>query len=281
MVDSTPTTCFNILQLAAAAAAAAATVPDSTSSSAAPAAISSPSAQVGLVTFPDELILYILKFLDVPELYVLARTSRHLRALSTDPLLHLTRLKTAKQTLNISLSHRPSLDDVQRSGRIYLTRRQVAQRSLARSLTLIRLKRKLSNRPSIPSLIERGVLPAPYYHKSPGDTAIWQPVRISPVLLGTAKELEKQRVKDMLRGWVGNKRPSLADAERVGWVEKAYLEEERPKVREMATRFAKRYIGGSQRQNSRWGKGRVPRNDPPRAHVLGLRTYYERLASAV
>lgn len=162
-----------------------------------------------------------------------------------------------------------------------MTRRQVAQRSLARSLTLIRLKRKLSNRPSIPSLIERGVLPAPYYHKSADDTAIWQPVRISPVFLGTAKELEKQRVKDMLRGWVGNKRPSLADAERVGWIEKAYLEEERPKVREMATRFTKRCIGGSQRQNSRWGKGRVLRNDPPRAHVLGLRTYYERLASAV
>ncbi|KAH0614912.1 uncharacterized protein H6S33_000548 [Morchella sextelata] len=262
MADSTPTTCFNILQLAAAATE---TVPDSTSSSSAPAAISSPSAQVGLATFPDELILYILKFLDVPELYVLARTSRHLRALSTDPLLHLTRLKTAKQTLNISLSHRPSLDDVQRSGRIYLTCRQVAQRSLARSLTLIRLKRKLSNRPSIPSLIERGVLPAP----------------ISPVLLGTVKELEKERVKDMLRGWVGNKRPSLADAERVGWIEKAYLEHERPKVREMATRFTKRCIGGSQRQNSRWGKGGVPRNNPPRAHVLGLRTYYERLTSAV
>lgn len=157
----------------------------------------------------------------------------------------------------------------------------MAQRSLARSLTLIRLKRKLSNRPSIPSLIERGVLPAPYYHKSADDTAIWQPVRISPVLLGTAKELEKQRVKDMLRGWVGNKRPSLADAERVGWIEKTYLEEERPKVREMATRFTKRCIGGSQRQNSRWGKGRVLRNDPPRAHVLGLRAYYERLASAV
>lgn len=144
-------------------------------------------------------------------------------------------------------------------------------------MTLIRLKRKLSNRPSIPSLIERGVLPAPYYRKSEDGTAMWEPVRIAPALLGTVRELERERIKDRLRGWVGDKRPSLADAERVGWIEKAYLEEERPRVRDMATRFTRRYNGRNQMQNLRWGKGRVLKDDPPRAHVLSLRTYFERL----
>jgi hypothetical protein len=148
-------------------------------------------------------------------------------------------------------------------------------------MTLIRLKRKLSNRPSIPSLIERGVLPAPYFRKSEDDTAVWEPVRIAPALLGTAKELEREIIKDRLRGGVGDKRPSLADAERVGWIEKAYLEDERPKVRDMATRFARRCNGGNQRQNLRWGKGRVLRDDPPRAHVLSLRTYFERLTRGI
>lgn len=110
---------------------------------------------------------------------------------------------------------------------------------------------------------------------------MWEPVRIAPALLGTAKELERERLKDRLRGWVGNKRPSLADAERVGWVEKAYLEEERPRVRDMATRFTRRCNGGNQRQNLLWGRGRMLRDDPPRAHVLSLKTYFERLTRGV
>lgn len=130
-------------------------------------------------------------------------------------------------------------------------------------------------------MIERGVLPAPYYRK-PGDGAAgWEPVRIAPALLEIARGLERERIKDRLRGWVGDRRPSLADAERVGWIEKAYLEEERPRVRDMATRFTRRCNGGNQRQNLRWGRGRVLRNDPPRAHVLSLRTYFESLAKGI
>lgn len=140
-----------------------------------------------------------------------------------------------------SLVHIDPLDDVQRNGLIYLTRWQVAQRSLARSLKLIRLKRKLSNRPSIPSLIERGVLPMSYYRKSEDDAALWEPVGIAPALLVTARELERERIKDKLRGWVGGERLSLADAERVGWVES--LEEGSPRVRDIATRFTRQSNG--------------------------------------
>jgi hypothetical protein len=164
--------------------------------------------------------------------------------------------------LSISLSHRPTLTDVQSSGR-YLTRRQVAQRALVRSLTLIRLKRKLLNRPSIPALVERGVLPP-----SAG---------IAPALLRTARELEMERIKDRLRGWVGDGRPSLEDAQRGGWAVGVTEDEHRPGVRDMARRFARRCAAGGA-ERVRWGQRRVPRYDPPRAHVLSLRIHYERLA---
>lgn len=55
-----------------------------------------------------------------------------------------------------------------------------------------------------------------YYRKSEDGAALWEPVGIAPALLGTAKELEEERIKNRLRGWVGSKRPSLVDAERVG-----------------------------------------------------------------
>lgn len=56
-MDLTTATRFDILAAAAASSSAACSPP-------------SP-----LVTFPDELVLYILKFLDVPELYALTKVS--------------------------------------------------------------------------------------------------------------------------------------------------------------------------------------------------------------
>ncbi len=168
--------------------------------------------------------------------------------------------------LSISLSHRPSLEELT-AERIYMTRRQVAQRSLSRSLTTLRLKRKLATRPGVPTLIERGVLPASYY--KPGSPI---PV-VAPGLLGAARDLEKEKIKDTLRRWVEQKRSSWEQAQREG---KVQFEADKPRVRDLARRYGR--SGGGQQKDVKWGKGRVERNDPPRANVLGLRRFYEKLA---
>lgn len=85
-----------------------------------------------------------------------------------------------------------------------------------------------------------------------------------------------ERIKDRLRGWVGDGRPSLEDAQKGGWAV-CVEDERRPGVRDMARRFARRCTAGDDGR-ARWGQRRVLRYDPPRAHVLSLRTHYERLA---
>ncbi|KAL7270193.1 hypothetical protein RUND412_007100, partial [Rhizina undulata] len=138
-----------------------------------------------LTQFPDEIVLNILEFLDVPELYALTKTCHHLRTLSTDPLLHHTRLKSAKRTLATTLAHRPTLPDLlAKNPHLYLTPREATQRTLHRSLARIRLKRHLRTRPSIPVLMERGVLPAIY--KQTDDGVFYTPV-VAPALVGKAK----------------------------------------------------------------------------------------------
>lgn len=121
-------------------------------------------------------------------------------------------------------------------------------------------------------LVQRGVLPGALYRTDSG-----KPV-LAPRLLGTARELEKQRVKDVLRSWVDRRWRSLEEdgdtlvRSRGMWEP----EHEKPRVRDLARRYSQR---GRQRGEVRWGKGRVERNDPPRAKVLGLRRFYERLAT--
>lgn len=101
---------------------------------------------------------------------------------------------------------------------------------------------------------------------------------VAPALVGKAHELEKERVKDVLRGCVGQRRGSLEDvAEREGWDGVRPTDvEERPKVRELARRWE-----GVRKSDMRWGSGRCVKWDPPRARVLGLRRFYEMLSKGV
>ncbi|THH18432.1 hypothetical protein EW146_g2574 [Bondarzewia mesenterica] len=46
----------------------------------------------GLLTFPPELLLYILSFLDIPDLAAIACVNEYLAVLATDPILQRTRL---------------------------------------------------------------------------------------------------------------------------------------------------------------------------------------------
>lgn len=104
---------------------------------------------------------------------------------------------------------------------------------------------------------------------------------VAPALVGTVGRLEREQVKDRLRRWMeGGRRPSLEEAEKWGWVELPKEEEgwRRRGVREMVRRWA---TGVNGREEKRWGRGRRVRYDPPRAKVLGLRRFYERLGGMV
>ncbi|RPA96674.1 hypothetical protein L873DRAFT_1693779 [Choiromyces venosus 120613-1] len=232
--------------------------------------------RVSLDTLPDEIILAVCELLDVPELGALGKTTHRLRTLSTDPLLHKVRLHRAKATLASSLQHRPSLP-LLRDAQIYLTRRQHTQRVLSRALLGIRLKHHFLTRPSLPALQERGV--------------VYRCGGIAPALAGKARALERERVKDRLRGWVVE-RLSFEEAvgcglalDRAGWEEGR-----REGVRSIARRLMARWgndgqgigkgkTGGSGSGMVCWGRGRVVRYDPPRAMVLGLKRYFEKLAA--
>lgn len=103
-------------------------------------------------------------------------------------------------------------------------------------------------------LVEKGVLPGECYGKEGF---------VAPGLVGTRRRVERERVKDVLRGWV------------VSWREKGCergdsCPEERIDVRRLAKRFASREAGLQIRRANN-------REDPARAQVLGLRRFWERV----
>lgn len=219
------------------------------------------SVATSLSSLPLELLLHTLSFLDIPDLLSVSRTSHLLRHLCLDPLLHSFRLHRASFTLERYIPQRPSLAELM-AHRIYITRTTLAARNLGRNLIKIKLNHKLLARPSVESLVTKGVLPAECYRKGGG-------VNISPALVEVKRRVEKERVKDLLRGWVEEWRRRGEHAR----------EEEMQKtdVRRMAKLFG-RDIAREGREQSRWGPGAGKRREAPtRAKVLGLRRFWERV----
>ncbi|KAK3361579.1 hypothetical protein B0T24DRAFT_691456 [Lasiosphaeria ovina] len=127
-----------------------------------------------------------------------ASTSQHLRQLSLAPILHRIRLQRTRAILPPMLTSpsRPSLADlISRS--IFLTHTTVVSRKLARSLVSIRLQRRLAARPSAEALVTRCVLPPECV---PGGAGI----TVAPALVAKKRAIERERVKDGLRRWVGS-----------------------------------------------------------------------------
>lgn len=87
---------------------------------------------------------------------------------------------------------RPSLSDLI-ARRVFLTNTTVVSRKLARSLTAIRLSRRLAVRPPPEALVARSVLPREYVQG-----------RVAPALVAKTRAVERERVKDGLRKWVGS-----------------------------------------------------------------------------
>ena len=109
---------------------------------------------------------------------------------------------------------------------------------------------------------------------------------MSPRLVGAKRGLERERLKDGLRGWLsGRRREELEKRER---------EEGERSVKGLVRRFTGRAKGGEKDNEKRvglevkdlrWGKGAVigerrKRVEPTRAHVLGLRRFWEGVGRA-
>ncbi|MCJ1313159.1 hypothetical protein MMC25_006836 [Agyrium rufum] len=303
---------------------------------------------VELFTLPDELLLHVLSFLDLPDLLALSRTHSRLRSLALDPILHRQRLHLASIYLSFSLPHRPPLSAIRPpSAAIYLTPTLVAARKISRSLISIRLQRRLGNRPSVGRLVETNILPEECFQRSldnsrrkgrrssptfertapAGVSYCGEGLRVSavsnrsgrktvqdnvaanggytyvsPRLVGMKRGLEKERVKDSLRGWLMGKRKR--EAERREREEEGSHDGERRSVDALVRKYSfttdragtpispisSDIVGAGRGSNakgsdwraseSRWGAGAVVREmrrrgEPTRAHVLGLRRFWE------
>ncbi|KAL2194608.1 hypothetical protein P885DRAFT_79923 [Corynascus similis CBS 632.67] len=179
------------------------------------AAVPQRKTQRQLLDLPNEVLFHILSYLE---------TSHHLRALSLNPHLHQARLRRTRALLPPLLTSpsRPSRTELVRRS-IVLTHTTFASRRLARSLASIRLARQLAKRPSAETLVERCVLPPECLPLSPspspslssssvgnangkrrrnGSYAGVAPV--APALVARKRAVERERVKDGLRAWVGS-----------------------------------------------------------------------------
>ncbi|KAG9233295.1 hypothetical protein BJ875DRAFT_50578 [Amylocarpus encephaloides] len=225
---------------------------------------------LNLGLLPCEIILLVLSLLDIPDLHALALTTHALRTLSTDPLLHTMRLHRASLSLSHRLEVRPSLADLM-AHQIYITRTTSAARSLGRNLIKIKLNRQLGRRPSVETLVEMGVLPSECYGKG-GKGGF-----LAPGLVGIKRRVERERVKDVLRGWVGEGR-----GKRMIEMESREVET-KPDVRRLARRFREKDASNSNsRPQQRWGREarKEKREEPTRAKVLGLRRFWEKVGQS-
>ncbi|KAI5918005.1 hypothetical protein F4810DRAFT_715880 [Camillea tinctor] len=133
---------------------------------------------------PNEILMHILGFLDI---------NHHFRTLSLHPILHAHRLRRARTVLPPLLTSpsRPTLPELV-ARHIVQTQNALVSRRLARNFAEIGLKRRLRQRPSAATLIERGVLPP----ECSSDL-------LAPALVARKREVEREKLKDGLRRWVG------------------------------------------------------------------------------
>ncbi|KAG5927882.1 hypothetical protein E4U53_002787 [Claviceps sorghi] len=126
-------------------------------------------------------------------------TNHVLRDVSLSPILHRYRLQRTREVLPPLLwsPSRPTVADLMARS-IFRTHTSVVSRRLARSLVSIRLSRSLASRPPVEALVERCVLPKECV---PGLSS----VHISPGLVAKRKAIEREKVKDGLRRWIGGK----------------------------------------------------------------------------
>ncbi|TGJ86385.1 hypothetical protein E0Z10_g2382 [Xylaria hypoxylon] len=151
---------------------------------------------LSLDRLPNEVLMQILGCLDVGDLLTTSRINHHFRTLSLAPILHTYRLQRARIILPPLLTSpsRPTLAELI-ARHIFLTHTTQISRRLARNLVAIRLSRRLPQRPSAETLVQRGVLPPECV---PGCGC----APIAPALVAKRRAVEKEKLKDSLRRWV-------------------------------------------------------------------------------
>ncbi|KAI1387944.1 uncharacterized protein F4822DRAFT_296647 [Hypoxylon trugodes] len=148
---------------------------------------------LSLDVLPNEILTYILTFLDVSDLLTTSRINHHFRTLSLHPILHTLRLRRARFSLPPLLTSpsRPTLAELI-ARHIFLTHTTQISRRLARNLVAIRLSRRLPLRPSAETLVQRSILPPEVVEGS-----------VAPGLVAKKRAVEKEKLKDGLRRWIG------------------------------------------------------------------------------
>lgn len=197
-----------------------------------------------------------------------------------------------KIRVNHALSQRPQATDLVQRGVLPSTYSVMSPRLMATSLDVQRRKvrdtvgRKLEKRPSVKSLVERHILPE----------ECSRPGTVSPVLVEARRRIMRERLKDGLRRWVEG-RAVAAQRERSDSQSSAV---EGVSVRALVKRLQARRERADmdehyqhldsvtlekKRAQRAWGaeaekeRDRA-RNQPTRAHVLGLKRFWEGVIKA-
>lgn len=233
----------------------------------------------------DDILITVLSYLDVPDIFVLAKTSQRLRELSTCSIVHHYRLwKLNPVILEAHLKLRPSFDDLVRwhvvTVPVLPNALDTRVRSLSRALIRSRLEKNIKQRPPLDVLIERNILPSTgspvRVHSSNKEALSFlnRSPSLSPILHQRAVLLERERKRNFLEQWVRNDRPSVYSARKFGV---HYPEMPRPPGTAQRMRRLVRLLKD---EKSTFGsnKGRKIRSgntDPPKAKVHKLTCFWE------
>ncbi len=93
---------------------------------------------------------------------------------------------------------------------------------------------------------------------------------MAPSIISVKRKVERERLKDGLRSWIARRAEVVQ--------KKGAQEREKPSVRNLVQRFARRAGGVKEGKDGRWEKAageKRKRGEPTRAHVLGLRRFWE------
>ncbi|OTA33276.1 hypothetical protein BTJ68_06170 [Hortaea werneckii EXF-2000] len=219
---------------------------------------------MSLCHLPDELLLRVLYFLDIPDLLYVSRTCRHLRLLSFDPLLHRLRLRYSQARISYLLRRRPPVLALQPPiSTIYLTRTHLAARRLHWSLICIRLGRALSRRPKLSTLVCKKIVPRECCKRDLASGDIIWGTGIAGALLERKRRVEREHLCHGLRVWLESKAHQIQVRQK----------DAAGGVGILVWRFSRRLKITDSRQFS---DGRVER--PRREKVTRLKRFWENLA---
>ncbi|MCJ1354181.1 MAG: hypothetical protein MMC33_004168 [Icmadophila ericetorum] len=162
----------------------------------------------------------------------------------------------------------------------------VAARKIGRSLISIKLSRNLGRRPNVGSLVEHNILPEECVVLVAGKGRDGRGGGyVSPRLVGVKRRLERESVKDGLRGWLSGKRRQELERREMEEVERSVTTLVRRFAGKAKERERERERARDKKERERWGRAAIAEEKrrtgaPTRAHVLGLRRFWESIGKA-